>query len=560
MNAAAGLRDRFSHWREWEPNPIVVKELRQAVRSAALPAMLIVFPSVLFFTALCFMLGQAATFGTSPSMGSDLFVAFAAVLAVLSMLFIPFYVGGRMGVERSAGNVDLLYVSTLTPGQIIRGKILCGWYLAVLFFSASMPFMAFTSLLRGIDLPSIFFVLLWLFLLVCASVPIAIFLVCLPASQVFRLLLVVCAVPILYSSLSLFLSPGSNLIRSGIGAQMGTAMFWIGFLRSLLSPLATLVLLYFSSVALISPASANRALPLRICVTVVWAVRLVLNAVGTVTSGRLMVASALSGMPVGRLMAAPGLLGMPFGRVPTMTFAVAGSVFSVSALANSIPVLLAVSLLVVISNEDHLSRRVRRAIPTGRRKRLLAFLFYNGAAGGLVWLMLLAAATFLSILLFHPEPASGFSSYSTPFWTPELYNGAFYLYIFAYGLTGLAIHRRIFPRRPAKLAGLIAVFIPVGLVILPLIVRFLFNRLSWTSLESMQPGNLFNLMNHADEQSALENHLICALAWFTVAAVFNRKWFGEQARQFIPLERADSKPLGAMKPVSDHLNGTFPAC
>jgi len=327
--------------------------------------------------------------------------------------------------------------------------------------------------------------------------------------------------------LSLFLNPSFNLIQSGIGTQMGTAIFWIGFLRSLISPLATLVLLYFLSAALISPTAANRALPLRICVTVVWAVRLVLNAAGALTSAR--------------LMATPGFSGMPYGRAP-MIFAVAGSVYSISAWANSIAVLLAVSLLVVISNEDHLSRRVRRAIPAEPRKRLLAFLFYNGAAGGLAWVMLLAAATFLSIILLYPSKASNNSSYFNPAGTPELYYGAFYLYIFAYGLTGLAIHRRCFPRRPAKLAGLIAVFIPIGLVILPLIVRFIFNRLSWASLEGIQPGNLFNLMSHAGDGSALASHLLCALAWFTLAAVFNRKWFGEQRLLFKPLEHADAKP------------------
>jgi hypothetical protein len=172
---------------------------------------------------------------------------------------------------------------------------------------------------------------------------------------------------------------------------------------------------------------------------------------------------------------------------------------------------------------------------------VLAFLFYNGAAGGLVWVMLLAAATFLSILLLYPGPASSSSSYSNPAWTLAPYYGAFFLYIFAYGLTGLAIHRRCFPRRPAKLAGLIAVFIPVGFVILPLIVRFFFNRLSWASMEGIQPGSLFNLMSRAGEQSALESHLFCALTWFTLAVVFNLHWFGEQARQFKPLEQPDSK-------------------
>ena len=44
-------------------------------------------------------------------------------------------------------------------------------------------------------------------------------------------------------------------------------------------------------------------------------------------------------------------------------------------------------LLVTISNADQLSRRVQRTIPKSSWKRPFAFLFFNGAAGGLVWLV-----------------------------------------------------------------------------------------------------------------------------------------------------------------------------
>ena len=43
------------------------------------------------------------------------------------------------------------------------------------------------------------------------------------------------------------------------------------------------------------------------------------------------------------------------------------------------------ALLVTISNSDQISLRVRRTIPQPGIKRVLAFVFFNGAAGGLVW-------------------------------------------------------------------------------------------------------------------------------------------------------------------------------
>ena len=84
------------------------------------------------------------------------------ILAGASVFFIPLYVGIRVAVERQENNPDLLYVSTLSPARIIRGKFLCGAYMALLFFSACMPFMAFTNLLRGVDLPTVFFILFYL--------------------------------------------------------------------------------------------------------------------------------------------------------------------------------------------------------------------------------------------------------------------------------------------------------------------------------------------------------------------------------------------------------------
>ena len=81
------------------------------------------------------------------------------ILMFTCMIFVPLYSGGRMSLERSNADMDLLYVTTLSPGAIVRGKYLTATALTLLIFSASMPFMILTYLLRGIDLPSIFFVL-----------------------------------------------------------------------------------------------------------------------------------------------------------------------------------------------------------------------------------------------------------------------------------------------------------------------------------------------------------------------------------------------------------------
>ena len=183
----------FANWREWELNPIVIKELRQAVRSWAVTGMLLLFLTVLFITSLVFLVTQSFEVDVNMGLGGTLFATFMVILAGTSVFFIPLYVGIRVAVERQENNPDLLYVSTLSPARIIRGKFLCGAYMALLFFSACMPFMAFTNLLRGVDLPTVFFILFYLFLIVCAANMVAIFFACLPLSRPFKVLLAIYA-------------------------------------------------------------------------------------------------------------------------------------------------------------------------------------------------------------------------------------------------------------------------------------------------------------------------------------------------------------------------------
>src|SRR5271170_5876980 len=139
----AGIKSHFASWREWELNPIVIKELRQAVRSWAITGMLLLFLTVLFITSLVMLVTQSFEMNANMGLGGSMFSAFTVILAATSIFFIPLYVGLRVAAERQENNPDLLYVSTLSPTRIIRGKFLCGVYVVVLFFSACMPFMAF---------------------------------------------------------------------------------------------------------------------------------------------------------------------------------------------------------------------------------------------------------------------------------------------------------------------------------------------------------------------------------------------------------------------------------
>lgn len=500
--------DRLSNWREWELNPIVVKELRQAVRSWAVTGMLLLFLAGLFVISLGFLVFQSFDVDPDEQLGGQMFSWFATILAVAGIIFIPLYLGIRVAAERQENNPDLLYVTTLSPARIIRGKFFCGAYMALLFFSACMPFMAFTNLLRGVDLPTIFFILFYLFLVVCAVNMVAIFLACIPASRPFKVLFTLLGFVLFFWIILPVVSYSSFLLHSGVGTSMGGRNFWAGTLTAIALGAAVTGLFYVLAVALVSPPSSNRALPVRIYITAIW-----------LLSGLLSV-----GWSHGR-----------FGR--------AGAIHPWMA---AMVVLMLASLVVVVSNSDSVSHRVRRAIPRPPWKRCFAFLFFNGAAGGLVWVTMMTAATFV-IPAYVPTSVSGFR------WTSDqwLSVGAVGGYVFAYALTGLFIHRTFFPKRPAKLTGLLAAFIAGACALLPSIVLFFLNQLTWNSIEGFEPGNVFNIVSMRDD-GRLIYHFYFAVGWLAVMMALNAPWFFRQIRNFVPPpgDTAPIIPYGPGNPTS----------
>jgi hypothetical protein len=491
-----GIKSHFAGWRRWEMNPVVVKELRQAVRSWAVTGMLMLFLVVLFITTVVFLIEESFQLSSNLQVGGEIFLSFMTILAAASILFIPLYTGIRMAAERQENNNDLLYISTLSPLRIIWGKFICGAYITLLFFSACMPFMAFTNLLRGVDLPTVFFVLAYLFVVVCAANQLAIFVACLPVTRPFKVLLALGEFVMSFWIIGIVVFSSSEMMRSGIGSMMARGTFWmttasIGGIIVMFGGL-----LFVLSVTLISPPSANRALLPRIYVTVIL----------------------ISG----------GLLAREWARYERRPEAV--YIWMVLATYISIGALIA-----TVSNSDQLSRRVRRRIPKFRLLRALAFLFFNGAAGGLVWVTGLVLLTYLAAITnsdYGATPSAfGWDAYSSFL---EIYP-ALLIYAFAYSLTGLYIHRRFLSRRPAKLAGVIALVLGSVVAVGPEIVLFFTNQLSWRAFQHVQPGNAANLFAVTTSEDRMA-HLYVASAWLAIALVVNARWFFAQLRSFRPPE------------------------
>jgi hypothetical protein len=114
------------------------------------------------------------------------------------------------------------------------------------------------------------------------------------------------------------------------------------------------------------------------------------------------------------------------------------------------------------------------------------------------------------------------------------------LYGHAYALTGLFVQRTFFPHRTPLLASILTFIIPALWTIVPNLVLFFVNRLSWQVIEQRQLGNAFNVILVNDGGVVLA-HVWFAGVWVLLAVLANLPWFIRQVRTFHPLERS-AKP------------------
>ena len=85
------------------------------------------------------------------------------VLCVPVLLIVPFAAFRSIAAEREDGTFELLSITSLSSWQIVTGKLGSAIIQMLVYFSALAPCIAFTYMLRGIDLPSIAFLLFYTF-------------------------------------------------------------------------------------------------------------------------------------------------------------------------------------------------------------------------------------------------------------------------------------------------------------------------------------------------------------------------------------------------------------
>jgi hypothetical protein len=399
MKLAAYI-DRMDDW----INPIVVKELRQAVKSRAVVGILLCFLGVqLFLVGINLVLGEAANIGEAGdlSLGRTSFMWLQGELLITLMLLVPAYACIRLAGERSDHNVDLLFISTLKPHSIIAGKFFAALMLALLIFSACAPFMTFCYLLRGIDIPTIASVVGIDLLCMFAGTMFALFLAALPGGRVVKVFACLAGF-VLLLFLCIWLVAGTVALI-GFGATFAsTSEFWAVTSAVTLATLGCVGLFFFYAVALVSPHSSNRILPLRVYLLAVW------------------------------LASGATLWALDYWKLIVFDFS-----FGLRVWATVSVIILGLQLLISLCERDRWGHRVARTIPRRAWLRVPAFFLYTGAAGGVALCVILLSLTLGAGGWWLVENDSHPSHHVTQGWLGML--GIGLLYIYCYGMSGVLV-------------------------------------------------------------------------------------------------------------------------
>lgn len=134
-------------------NPVLVKEVRQAVRGKSFRSsfILILIIAAVVSTGILSSLNVEDPHQLASS-GTSLFFALHLVFLFCTLIVVPVQAHRSMASERDERTFDALIISGLQPAQIIMGKWLCAAVTQLLFLVALLPFFATAATLYGLDL------------------------------------------------------------------------------------------------------------------------------------------------------------------------------------------------------------------------------------------------------------------------------------------------------------------------------------------------------------------------------------------------------------------------
>jgi len=347
--------ERTSRWLDkvgdWS-NSILVKETRQALKSRQflITFMLLLTASWAISAFGLLMAGNAIEYGRE---GGQFFYIFYVVLLVAILIIVPHGAFRSLLSEQEQNTFELLSITSLSPKQIVWGKLLSALVQVFIYYSAIAPFIAFTSHLPGFEYPAVAYLLVVSVLASLGLSMMALMFATTATQRQWQALNSVAVLGGLLFGFFFFLTVAMAIMRSG--ATFEQKWFWWANGFGLVAFASYFILCRQITTAQLTFQSDNRSTGIRLT----CAAQLLL---------------AWTGLSLYLLVEGHGSMNRE----------------SVLGLVTLSTIHLSIVGLFVTAEPDFLSRRVRRSIPANPLWRLFVVPFFPGGGRGYLYIVLQA--------------------------------------------------------------------------------------------------------------------------------------------------------------------------
>ena len=249
-------------------NPILVKETRQALKSRQF----VITFSLLLFAALSWTI--FGTFSLMPAIYTSpsaprMMLGYYFVLALPMLLVVPLAAYRSLEGEIDDGTLELLSITSLSPRQIILGKLASAMLQMLLYFVVLFPCISYAYTLRGVDFPTTVALLGMLLLAGVMMTIVALFFATLSQSRTGRVTMLLVVILLLFAAEWVLGLSAFGLIEYGVDWSFGfeTALYYFVTPCLLCPPIA--YLLFTLAAAQLTPASENRSTKIRVALLLV---------------------------------------------------------------------------------------------------------------------------------------------------------------------------------------------------------------------------------------------------------------------------------------------------
>ncbi len=487
-------------------NPVLLRELRQLVRRRTLPVVLGVYLAIQFLVSMAYAFGahdsffsvRHASYAGAP-VGEPLFNWFRGSCIFFVAAVIPFTRLNRLLVWRQTAATDPQSVTLLTPAQRIDGHAAGAVVAAALVILATLPFLAFAYLLRGVSPASLLCFPIDTLAWTLPSIYLAIFLAILRLNPIGK--------RFIFGATLYFLS------RSFLWDVLLAPIFDVhpddGLPNAFLSLLVAVFVVWLlraAAIARVSPRASNFRLPMRRTVSVATLLLLVLGG---------------------------GIFVWDYSR----TYADKHDALFTIALCPL--VLLFLTAFAEAALPDGYSRRVSAAIAPGRLRRTVQYFFFTGAENGLAFVFLLQILV-LSVLfgiLKAVQPDGILAIEATWFLTAS---AVCVLYVDAALLLARAVWRSLFHRRfdPVWIPYAAFVALMTNALFSSLLANVSEDDTAFLTWFGSLPG-VINALNEG-EYMVLLRHVLMSVVFFAIALLMDLPGFIFSIRSFRPAKAADA--------------------